>query len=99
MVNFPTRLQNNSISAIDNMSPIVAGFLSTHNDKEEAFDWASPFIITTIWILELATTWSADFFSQNHNCCPSHGLSYSYSPPLCHQPLLLLIQARQPHPL
>jgi hypothetical protein len=25
-------------------SPIVAGFLSTHNNEEEAFNWVSPFI-------------------------------------------------------
>jgi hypothetical protein len=26
------------------LSPIVAGLLSTHNNKEEAFNWFSPFI-------------------------------------------------------
>jgi hypothetical protein len=47
------------------VSPIVAGFLSTHNDEEEVFSLVSPFIITTTRISELSTTRSADFFSQN----------------------------------
>jgi hypothetical protein len=61
--------------------PIIDGLLSTHNNEEEAFDWVSPFIITTMRVSELATTRSADFFSQNHNNCPSHGVSYYYSSP------------------
>jgi hypothetical protein len=62
-------------------SIIIDGHISTHNIEEEAFDWVSPFIITTMQVSEPATTMSADFFSQNHNSCPSHGISYYYSPP------------------
>jgi hypothetical protein len=31
--------------------------------------------------IRAATTMFADFFSRNHNSCPSHDISYYYSPP------------------
>jgi hypothetical protein len=33
--------------------PIVDGLLSTHNNEQEAFNWVSPFIITTMRVSEL----------------------------------------------
>jgi hypothetical protein len=33
--------------------PIIDGLLSTYNNEQEAFDWVSPFIITTTPVSEL----------------------------------------------
>jgi hypothetical protein len=61
------------------LSPIIAGFLSTHNNKEEAFNWVSPFISYNNVISELATTMSADCFSQNATVS-NKGLARIYCP-------------------
>jgi hypothetical protein len=61
--------------------PIVAGFLSTHNNEKEAFRLGFTFYYYNNASIRAATTMSAEFFSQNHNSCPSHGLSYYYPLP------------------
>jgi hypothetical protein len=66
------------------MSPIIASFLGTRNDRGKSFQLGFNFIIQ-LYKPELAITWSADFFLRTPTVAQRQVPSYSY--PLWSQPL------------